>query len=61
MRETEEKMKLILKAMEGMTYLEWTKLRLCIDISFKANISTVTNKLPLADADQIIKTYHREF
>lgn len=58
---TEEKMKLILEAMQGMTYLEWRKLRHVIDRRFDADASAVTRKMPLADVDTIVKDYHIEF
>jgi len=57
----EEKMRLILEAMQGITYLEWYKLKHCIDTRFDADVRTVTNKLPLPDVDKIIKDYKQEF
>lgn len=56
-----EKMRLILNAMQGITYLEWQKLRHCIDVRFSADANAAANKMPLADADQIIETYHSKF
>lgn len=55
------KVRLILEAMQGITYLEWRKLRHCIDTRFSADASTATRELPLAAVDTIIKDYHREF
>lgn len=58
---TEEKMRLILEAMQGITYLEWRKLKHCIDTRFNADTSAVTRKMPLADVDTIVKDYRIEF
>ena len=58
---TEEKLKLILKNMKGITYLEWKKLSHCIDTLFNADASAVTNSVPLADAERIVETYQKEF
>lgn len=58
---TEEKMRLILEAMQGITFLEWRKLRHVIDGRFEADASAVTRKMPLADVDTIVKDYHIEF
>lgn len=58
---SDEKMGLILEAMQGITYLEWRKLRHVIDRRFDADASSVTRKIPLTDADTIVKDYHIEF
>lgn len=58
---TEEKIKLILEAMQGITYLEWRKLKHAIDMRFDTDISAMARKVPLADADRIVKDYHNEF
>ena len=54
---TEQKVKLILEAMSGITYSEWRKLRHCIDARFNADVSAATNELPLADAETIVRDY----
>lgn len=57
---TEEKMRLIFQAMDGITYLEWKKLKHCIDAKFNAEASIASNKIIFAGADEIIETYKRE-
>ena len=54
---TEQKVKLIVEAMSGITYSEWRKLKQCIDARFSADASAATSELPLADAEKIIKDY----
>ncbi len=58
---TEKKMRLILEAMQGITYLEWRKLRHCIDTRFNADTNVAANCVPLADAEKIVEDYHRKF
>ncbi len=58
---TEKKVKSILEAMEGITYLEWKKLRLCIDNRFNADTNEAANRVPLADVEKIVEDYKREF
>lgn len=58
---TEEKMRLILESMQGITYLEWTKLRHCIDKRFNADTSAAANRVLLADVNTITEDYRREF
>ena len=58
---TEEKKRLILEAMQGITYSEWKKIRHCIDMRFNADINAVANKVLLADVNTIIEDYCREF
>lgn len=58
---TEKKMRLILKAMRGITYLEWKKLRHYIDVRFDADTSVAANYVPLADAEKIAEDYKHEF
>ena len=57
---SEEKVNLILEAMQGITYLEWRKLRHCVDTRFDKDVSSVTNKLLLADAGTIVEDYRLE-
>ncbi len=57
----DEKIKEVLTAMQGITYLEWKKLKHTIDVCFNADVSTVTNKMQLADVDRIVESYRRTF
>lgn len=58
---SEEKMRLILETMQGITYVEWKKLSHVINKMFDADASIVSNKVTLADADKIIEAYNCEF
>lgn len=57
----EEKIRLILEAMQGITYLEWRKLRHCIDTRFDADTNTAANRVPLTGVETIVEGYKREF
>lgn len=57
----EQKLNTILEAMQGITFLEWKKLSHMINTRFDADVSIVSNKITLADADKIIEAYNREF
>lgn len=50
----EEKVKLILEAMQGITYLEWKKLSHIIDITFKAETDNQSNKIEIASPEKIV-------
>lgn len=54
-------MRLILEAMQGITYLEWRKLRHCIDKRFNADTNVAANRMPLADVGTLVGDYKREF
>ncbi len=54
-------MRLILEAMQRITYLEWGKLRRCIDTRFSAGTNVAANRVPLAGVEKIIEDYKREF
>lgn len=54
-------MRLILEAMQGITYLEWKKLKHCIDTMFNADTNVAANRVPLAGAEKIVEAYKREF
>lgn len=57
----DEKLKEVLTAMQGITYLEWQKLKHTIDVCFNADVSTATNKMQLADVDRIVESYSHTF
>lgn len=52
-----EKMRRICEVMQGITYLEWTKLRAMIDRSFDSEAAKATNRLKIAATDELEKTY----
>ena len=51
------KMKEILTAMQGITYLEWKKLQHAIDVCFNTDTGAAANKIQLADAERIVENY----
>lgn len=57
----EEKMRLILQAMDGITYLEWTKLKHVIDRKFNNEASIQRNKIKMASPEAIINSYQQLF
>lgn len=57
----EEKIREILTAMQGITYLEWRKLKHCIDTRFNADANAAANRVPLAGIENIVEVYKREF
>jgi len=56
----EAKLKLIFEAMQGITYLDWEKLKHCIDVRFSADARAVANKTLLADTAQLVEDYRRK-
>lgn len=52
-----EKLKEILQSMDGITYLEWKKLKSCIDQCFSAEASKQNNQIQLAGIEQVIREY----
>lgn len=57
----EEKVKHILEAMQGITYLEWNKLSHVIDVTFKSEASKESNKIEIASPEVIASKYKRLF
>lgn len=57
----EEKLKSIIDAMNGLTYIEWRKLEHVINMKFSAEASRNTNKIMIASADEIVKDFKRLF
>lgn len=47
--------------MQGITYLEWEKLKQTIDLCFSTEISAETNKIQLTGVDRIAEYYGRTF
>jgi hypothetical protein len=56
-----EKQKEVIKAMQGMTYLEWVKLSHVINIQFDAEASEIKNALEFHDLEVIEAKYERLF
>lgn len=58
---TDEKMKLIIEAMQGITYLEWEKLKHVIERKFDSEASMQRNKIKMASPGVIIDSYKELF
>lgn len=56
-----EKQKEVLKAMEGMTYLEWLKLYQAINLTFEEEASRFKNSSKIASPEAIAAEYERLF
>lgn len=56
-----EKQKEVLKAMKGMTYLEWTKLSHVINRNFDSEAGKTKNELKIASPEVIVAEYERLF
>lgn len=54
-------MQLILHAMDGITYLEWTKLKHVIDRKFDSEASQQRNRIKMASPEVIIDSYKQLF
>ena len=52
-----QKLNTILEAMQGITYLEWEKLRTSIDGYFRKESSKQNNKIQLTGTEDIIEEY----
>lgn len=56
-REEEETYKKIYATLQGITYLEWTKLRTTIDRSFDNEAANIKKGLKIAAPDNLEKTH----
>lgn len=52
-----EKQKEVIKAMQGMTYLEWVKLSHVINVRFEAEANAIKNELVIAEPGIIAAKY----
>lgn len=57
----EEKIKKIIQAMQGITYLDWQKIKHIIEADFTRKNSAQANKTLIASPDEIIDLYKRLF
>ncbi len=53
----DNKMQQIFEAMQGITYLDWLKLRHSIDRSFQSAVTTQTNKIEIAPPEKLNRFY----
>lgn len=52
-----EKAKKVLDAMEGMTYLEWTKISFLIDQHFKKRASKMNNGIQIGSPEEVLEDH----
>lgn len=57
----DKKLKAILQDMEGITYLEWQKLKHVVDVYFNNETAKQNNKILLADSKTLADLYNRLF
>lgn len=51
----------ILTAMQGITYLEWNKLKHTIERNFERRATTQNNKIQMDSPEELIASYKRLF
>lgn len=56
-----EKQKEVIKAMQGMTYLEWVKLSHVINVRFNTDALALKNKLAVVNPEVAETEYERLF
>lgn len=56
-----EKLNQILDAMQGITYLEWEKLKHCIDICFTRETDKQNRKIQLTGTNEVVEEYKHLF
>lgn len=49
------------KNLEGITYLEWIKLKTAVDELFNLKRRELENDIQLSDANEITEAIHRQF
>ncbi|MCI8409526.1 MAG: hypothetical protein HFJ09_09720 [Lachnospiraceae bacterium] len=49
------------KNLEGITYLEWIKLKTIVDELFNLKKRELENDIQLSDANEITEAIHRQF
>lgn len=52
---TDDKMKEIIASMQGMTYLEWKKVRRLIDGYFECEAAMQNNKIEITAPEDVLK------
>ena len=57
----EKKMQEIFKALQGITCLEWTKIRTAVDNYFRKEASTQENKIPMGSLYELVQSYRNSF
>lgn len=54
---TEEKRDQILSDLEGITYMDWQKLKHAVDVAFSVEVNSAANKVPFSRLDIVKKEY----
>ena len=50
----EEKLKAIFECVQGLTFLEWQKLKQAIDDDFRSEAAKQKNKIPMAAPEKLM-------
>lgn len=50
-----------LRHLEGITYLEWIKLKIAVDELFNLKKRELESNIQLSDANEITEAIHRQF
>ncbi len=58
---TDEKIKSIIEAMQGITFLEWKKLKHVVDRRFEDEASQQKNRIKMESPEVIIRSYKESF
>lgn len=53
----EAKLRSIVDAMQGITYLDWNHIRIVIEEAFSTEASKQSNKIGIASPDEIVSRY----
>lgn len=57
----EEKLKEISEAMQGITYLDWVKVRTIFDLCFDVEADSLKNKIQVAGVEKIVESFKRNW
>ena len=54
---TEEKLHKIISELQGITYIEWKKLKRAVDVAFETEVKSVTQSVTLSRRDIVEQEY----
>lgn len=57
----QEKLRKILQLMEGISYIEWLKLKHIVDVHFDREAAKQNNKIMLTATEELMTSYNRLF
>lgn len=49
------------KALEGLSYHDWQKIKMSVDVVFAKKKGEFERELKLSSGDEIVKTIHQQF